>query len=106
MLSRRMSLTLLIIPAMLLAQKAENPQSKTFVVAGKVKHPGKFELRDGMHVMDAIIKAGGFADFFNRKKITITRDGEQHNFNYSDFIHGRNVEQNILMQNGDVVDVP
>jgi hypothetical protein len=88
------------------AQDAENPNSKTFVVTGKVKHPGKFELRDGMRVMDAIGKAGGFADSFNRKKITITRDGEQHNFNYADFIHGRNIEQNILMQNGDVVEVP
>lgn len=88
------------------AQNAENPNNKTFVVTGKVKHPGKFELRDGMRVMDAIGKAGGFAEFFNRKKITITRDGEQRNFNYVDFIHGRNIEQNILMQNGDVVEVP
>jgi polysaccharide export outer membrane protein len=107
MLPRRSLLLIaLIVPATLLAQDAENPPKKTFSVTGIVRHPGKFELRDGMRVSDGISAAGGFADFAHMKKVAIIRDGHRINFNYSDFVHGRNTEQNILLQNGDVIDVP
>jgi polysaccharide export outer membrane protein len=107
MLARRtLVLVALSLPALLLAQNDANPEVKTFSVIGKVKHPGSYGLRDGTRVMDAISMAGGFADFFNRKKIAVIRNGERHTFNYTDFIRRRDIEQNILLENGDVIEVP
>jgi SLBB domain len=107
-LARRTLIVLiaLSLPVVLSAQNRGDSHGKTFSVVGKVKLPGTFDLRDGIRVMNAIEMAGGFADFFNRKKITIIRDGERHNFNYRDFIHGKNIEQNILLEIGDVIEVP
>jgi polysaccharide export outer membrane protein len=94
------------LPVLLLAQDSGNSKTKTISVIGKVKHPGKFGLRDGMRVVDAMVMAGGFADFFDRRKIGIIREGEPHNFNYHDFIRGKNIEQNILLKEGDVIEIP
>jgi len=107
MLPRRSLLIIaLMVPATLLAQGAENSKGSTVSVIGKVNHPGKVALLDGMRVYDGIVNAGGFLDSSNRKKITITRGGEQHTFNAADFLHGKNVEQNIPLQDGDVIEVP
>jgi protein involved in polysaccharide export with SLBB domain len=107
MLPRRSLLIIaLVVPATLLAQGAENSKEKAFSVIGKVNHPGKFALSDGIRVYDAITKAGGFLDSSNRKKITITRGDEQHTFDAADYLHGKNVEQNVPLQDGDVIEVP
>jgi hypothetical protein len=45
-------------------------------------------------------------DSSNRKKITITRGGEQYSFDTHDYLSGKNVEQNIPLQDGDVIEVP
>jgi polysaccharide biosynthesis/export protein len=103
---RTLLIIALMVPATLLAQSAENPKEKTFSVIGKVNRPGKLALRDGMRVYEGIVMAGGFTDSANRKKITITRGGEQHAFDAADFIRGKNVEQNIPLQDGDVIEVP
>jgi protein involved in polysaccharide export with SLBB domain len=107
MLPRRSLLIIaLMVPANLLAQGAEKPKEKTFSVIGKVNHPGKFALSEGLRVYDGITKAGGFLDSSNRKKITITRGGEQYSFDTHDYLSGKNVEQNIPLQDGDVIEVP
>jgi len=106
MLGRRSLLLALSLSAALFAQESEQPSGKTFRATGMVKHPGQFDLEDGMRVFDGLNRAGGFAEFANTKKITIIRDGERISFSYRDFIRGKNIEQNILLQNGDVIDVP
>jgi polysaccharide export outer membrane protein len=103
---RRLLLIALGLAAPLIAQNADHAVTGTFRVIGSVTHPGQFNLRDGIRVSDAIARAGGFVDFANQKKIAIIRDGQRHDFNYRDFIRGRNSEQNILLQNGDVIEVP
>jgi protein involved in polysaccharide export with SLBB domain len=103
---RSLLLIALMAPAALLAQGAANSREKSFRVIGKVNHPGKFALRDRISVYDGIIIAGGFTHSADRKKITITRGGEQHTFDAADFIRGKNVEQNIPLEDGDVIEVP
>jgi protein involved in polysaccharide export with SLBB domain len=103
---RNLLLIALTASAHLLAQTADHPPSGTFRITGSVKHPGQFNLHQGIRVVDAIAMAGGFVDFANLKKIAVIRDGQRHDFNYRDAIRGKNPEQNILLQDKDVIEVP
>jgi polysaccharide biosynthesis/export protein len=85
--------------------------SKRFFVYGGVGHQGEFPLVRPTTVMDAMSSVGGFRDFANTKKIRIQRvlpDGtiKEFKFNYRDVSKGKNMEQNILLQNGDRIFVP
>ena len=40
------------------------------------------------------------------KKIVILRGAERIKFNYNDVLHGKHLEQNILLQAGDTIYVP
>jgi polysaccharide biosynthesis/export protein len=84
--------------------------SRKIFVSGEVAHPGAFPLLPNMTVLQALSTAGGFTQFAREKKIYILRmeDGRQvkHPFNYKDAVSGKNVEQNIMLQGGDIIVVP
>ena len=84
--------------------------SRRIFVSGEVGHPGAFPLLPNMTVLQALSSAGGFTQFAREKKIYILRmeDGKQvkHPFNYKDVIGGKNVEQNIMLEGGDIIVVP
>ena len=85
--------------------------SQTFNILGQVAKPGTYSLTVASTVMDAIAAAGGFKDFAKQKGIYILRQtpsgGETHlNFNYKDFIKGKNPGQNIRLEPHDTVVVP
>ena len=84
--------------------------SRKFFVSGEVARPGAFPLLPNMTVLQALSSAGGFTQFAREKKIYILRmeDGKQvkHPFNYKDVISGKNVEQNIILEGGDIIVVP
>jgi polysaccharide export outer membrane protein len=73
---------------------------------GGVGHPGKFPLTEKTTVLDAIVGSGGLRDFANGKKIYILRGDTRYLFNYKDVIQGKNLKQNIVLQNGDRIVVP
>ena len=83
--------------------------SQVFVI-GKVNHPGTFPLTGPLDVMQALSLAGGSTPFANLDGIRILRRGGGHEtsirFNYGQVLHGRHLEQNILLQSGDTVVVP
>lgn len=83
--------------------------NKVYVV-GKVQRPGEFVMIKDLDVMQALSLAGGTTTFADLNDIKILRrqGGEQVAipFNYSAVIEGSRLEQNILLQNGDVVVVP
>jgi protein involved in polysaccharide export with SLBB domain len=56
--------------------------------------------------MDALANCGGFKDFANPKKIAIQRGKEMLKFNYKEVKQGKNLAQNITLQNGDRIYVP
>jgi len=79
-------------------------------VIGKVNKAGEFPLTGPMDVMQALSLAGGATPFADMNAIKILRrDGDHQtsiSFHYSDIAHGRKLDQNILLQNGDTVVVP
>ena len=84
--------------------------NKIFVI-GKVNNPGEFIMSHDIDVMQAMSMAGGASTFAGLNKIKILRrdnSGKQTaiSFKYADVEAGRNLEQNILLQPGDVVVVP
>lgn len=81
-----------------------------FFVIGKVAKPGEFLLKGPVDVMQALSAAGGPTTFASVNSIKVLRrKGEAQEsipFRYGDVEDGKNLEQNILLQNGDVVVVP
>ena len=80
--------------------------SKKFFITGEVSRPGEYLLVTPTRVFEALSNASGFRDFANRKKIVIIRGAERIRFNYLDVLKGKNLEQNIYLENGDTVVVP
>ncbi len=80
--------------------------SKRYYMDGLVARPGEYALVVPTTILEAISKAGGLQDFANQKKIYILRGDKRIYFNYKDVIHGRHMEQNILLQPGDHIVVP
>ena len=90
--------------------------SRKFIILGEVSRPGSFSLTGPTTVMEALVSGGGFREFANPKKIYILRtelnpqtkkpETIKIKFNYKDVSHGKNMEQNILIQNGDQIFVP
>lgn len=83
--------------------------NKAYVV-GKVNRPGPILMTSDTNVMQALSIAGGTAQFANLDDIVILRGQGTSQiaipFNYDDVERGRNLEQNITLQVGDVVVVP
>jgi polysaccharide export outer membrane protein len=83
--------------------------SQVFVI-GKVNHPGTFPLIGPLDVMQALSLAGGGTPFADLNGIRILRRNDGHQteikFRYGQVLHGRHLEQNILLQSGDTVVVP
>jgi polysaccharide export outer membrane protein len=80
--------------------------SKKFFIYGGVMRAGPFPLVGRTTVMDALASAGGFKDFANTKKIEVHRGSQKFLFNFKDVSKGKNLEQDIELENGDRIIVP
>jgi polysaccharide export outer membrane protein len=81
-------------------------RSKRYLISGEISRPGAFPLAVPTTVFEAIGLAGGFRDFANKKKITIVRGDQRLKFNYNDVVKGKNLSQNVYLENGDKIVVP
>jgi polysaccharide export outer membrane protein len=81
-------------------------RSKKYFIDGEVSRAGEFPLIGPIRILEALSKAGGFRDFANKKKIRVLRGTQTFKFNWEEVIKGKNVEQNIVIQNGDHIIVP
>ncbi len=83
--------------------------NKIYVI-GKVNRPGEFVANRNMDVMQALSMAGGLSPYASENNIKILRrvNGEQKTFRfkYSRVEKGEDLEQNIILQGGDIVVVP
>jgi polysaccharide export outer membrane protein len=83
--------------------------TKVYVV-GKVKRPGDFVITQYTDVMQALAMAGGLDPYAKSGDIQILRrvQGKEKSleFDYDEVAKGKNLDQNIMLQNGDVVVVP
>ena len=83
--------------------------NKVYVI-GQVTKPGEFIVNPRVDVMQALSMAGGATPFAALGDITILRRTGAKQialpFRYNDVARGRNLEQNIQLEAGDVVVVP
>jgi len=79
-------------------------------VLGQVTKPGEFVVNPRVDVMQALSMAGGTTPYAALGDIVILRRTESGQqalpFHYADVSRGRNLQQNIMLQAGDVVVVP
>ncbi len=79
-------------------------------ILGKVNKPGDYIVIRNTDVMQALSMAGGLSPFASPNKIKILRreHGVQKTipFKYSRVEKGEDLEQNIILQGGDVIVVP
>lgn len=79
-----------------------------FYVMGKVNRPGAYPLNSSVSVLQALSVAGGVNVYAKSKSIKIIREGatSAFTFNLNDVDRGKNLQQNIALESGDVVVVP
>ena len=79
-------------------------------ITGEVNSPGPQVFIPGTTIMEAIASSGGLGKFAAKSRIQIHRrvagKDEVFIFNYSDFLSGKNLENNILLKPGDLIVVP
>jgi polysaccharide biosynthesis/export protein len=85
--------------------------SKKFNILGQVAKPGSYSLSLAPTIVDAIATAGGLRDFAKQKSIYVLRQnsgGKESRivFNYKDFVHGKNLQQNVKLEPHDTIVVP
>lgn len=98
------------IPDLVLTTTVTDVTGNRIFVIGQVKRPGSFEMNPVLDVLQALALAGGTTPFASLKNIRVLRreNGVQTalKFDYTDVSEGRSLEQNILLQSGDVIVVP
>jgi polysaccharide export outer membrane protein len=79
-------------------------------VIGKVNKPGEFPISMDTNVMQILAMAGGLNPFASPGSIIILRQQDKTSvkipFDYNEVERGKNLQQNITLQRGDVVVVP
>lgn len=79
-------------------------------VVGRVNKPGEYLIGHYTDVLQALSLAGGLTPFASENNIKVIRrvKGQQQVFpvRYADLRKGEDLDQNILLQRGDVVMVP
>ncbi len=98
------------VPDPVLSVSVTQVNSMVFYVIGRVNSPGRQMLNANVTALQALAMAGGPNPFAKRNKIKIFREkGDQtliFEFPYDDISKGESLEDNILLQRGDVMVVP
>jgi protein involved in polysaccharide export with SLBB domain len=82
-------------------------RKNSYWVTGEVHNPGEFDLARPTTVMEALVGAGGFTGPDANPRIRILRNGgkDVRSFNFQEVLSGKNIEQNVPLQPGDVIAV-
>lgn len=80
-------------------------------VLGEVFHQIHTDLTDGpMRVMDAIASANGFTPLANKRRVRLVRQNagtvQVYELDLRDLMKGSRLDQNLLLEPGDVITVP
>jgi polysaccharide export outer membrane protein len=88
---------------------AEMDGNKVYVI-GQVQKPGAYTMNPQVNVLQALSLAAGATPYAALNDIIVVRTTKAGQkiipFRYGDVSKGRNLEQNILLESGDVVVVP
>ncbi len=95
------------VPDPVLSVALTQTGSMVIYVIGKVNSPGRFQINDTIDVLQALAVAGGLNPFAREKEIKVFRkQGNEtaiFDFNYDAVSEGSDLEQNIMLQRGDVI---
>ena len=84
--------------------------SRIYYVVGQIAKPGEYRLNTPVSILQAIARAGGFAEWAKKGKIMIVRRSDGHdriiNFVYDKFINDNNRDNNVNVMPGDTIVVP
>lgn len=98
------------IPNLVVTVAVTEINGNKIYVIGQVPRPGEFVVNPRVDVVQALSMAGGTTAFADLSEIFIIRRVNNKQvtlpFNFTDILRGRGLEQNILLQSGDVVVVP
>jgi polysaccharide export outer membrane protein len=88
----------------------EDINSLTVSIQGEVVKPGVYALGSPITVLELLARAGGLSEWADEKNIAIIRTeggkSKYFKFNYKDVSKGKNLQQNIILQKGDIIIVP
>lgn len=98
------------IPDPVVTVSIKDIRGNRIYVIGQVQRPGHFVMNPTIDVMQALALAGGTTPFAALNDIRILRRSggklTSIRFRYGDVEKGQNLEQNIILQSGDVIIVP
>ncbi|WP_321961108.1 polysaccharide biosynthesis/export family protein [Paraburkholderia sp. J7] len=99
-----------------LSKTIRNPQldvrvtgfnSKQIQVLGDVRQPAGQAITDmPLSIVDALNRAGGANQDADLQNIGVTRAGVRHQVDVDSLVSTGNINQNVLLKDGDIVDVP
>ena len=98
------------IPDPVVTVSIKDIRGNRIYVIGQVQRPGHFVMNPTVDVVQALALAGGTTPFAALNDIRILRRSggklTSIEFRYGDVEKGRNLQQNIILQSGDVIIVP
>lgn len=86
--------------------------SQRYTVMGKVVKPGIYYLDYPINVVQTVARCGGFTEWAKSNITLVRKDGKKNkdlfkgntlSFDYGDFLDGKNLEKNILIETGDII---
>ena len=81
--------------------------AQAVVVSGEVRTPNRQKLTAvPLTLIDAINAAGGFSETADGREVTVQRGGRLYNVDVQGFLVGGIAQNNPVLRNGDVVNVP
>ncbi len=98
------------IPDPVLSVSVLQVNSMLVYVIGKVLNPGHFALTSNVNVLQALAMAKGLNPFAKKDEIKVFRNEggttRIYEFHYDAVTAGENLEQNIILERGDIIVVP
>lgn len=98
------------VPDPVLTIGIQEIKSMLVYVIGRVNSPGRFAVYSNVDVLQALAMAGGCNPFADTKNIRVFRKAGSRtlimDFNYNDVSMGKRLEQNVMLERGDVIVVP
>ncbi|NML33893.1 polysaccharide biosynthesis/export family protein [Paraburkholderia antibiotica] len=99
-----------------LSRTVRNPQldvrvsgfnSQSVQVTGNLRTPSSEAITDSpLTVLDAINRAGGALPDADLQNVGVTRNGRRYTVDIASLLETGNPQQNVLLQDGDIIDVP
>lgn len=82
-------------------------RSKRVYVVGEVSKPGLLQITDvPMTVLEAVNQSGGFSGEADYSRVLLTRNGVTYRVDIQSMYEAGRIDQNVLLQDGDILNVP